>query len=285
MLTTGSKIYLKIAATVYGLALVYGFVSNTAAEGIGKGLSKDGAVDNLLGPLTFGYKGGVGDRFGYGVLMGVAALAAGLAAVHVAFRDGNVEVSPATNGDQPGTTRPAMSESAWPFLGAVAVGLVIVGLANSPVIFTIGVLALVLIGFEWVLDATADQVSDDPAVNSTARKRLGMAFELPVGLVLFAAVMVISISRLFIASSKLGASIGAVAVAAIFLALGFYMASRERMSRRSLLAIVALVLFGVLAAGIGGAIAGPGDRPHEEEEATTEGEAMGISLAYTSGLG
>jgi hypothetical protein len=281
MLTTGTKIYMKIAAAVYGLALLYGFISNTAEEGIGKGLSRAGAVDNLLGPLTFGYKGGVGDHFGYGVLMGVAALAAGMAVVHVAFRDGNVEVAPPTGNDGPGTTKPAVSESAWPFLGALAIGLLVLGLANSTTIFVIGLLAVAIVGLEWTLDAAADQVSDDSTINAVARRRLGMAVELPVGLAIGAAVVVFSISRLFIASSKLGAAVAAVGIAALFLALGFFVASRNGLSRRTMMLIIGAVLVGILAAGIGGAIAGPSER-HEEE--SSEAEAMSSTTAGLVGL-
>ena len=63
MMTTGSKIYFKVAGAVWALAVVYGYVTETVSVGIWKGLSGDGVISSVLGPLTFGYKGGVGDHF------------------------------------------------------------------------------------------------------------------------------------------------------------------------------------------------------------------------------
>ena len=133
MMTTGSKIYFKVAGAVWALAVVYGYVTETVSVGIWKGLSGDGVISSVLGPLTFGYKGGVGDHFGYGLLMGVAGVAAGLGAAHIAFRDGSPELAAAMDGDAPSTTRPSINASMWPFLGAIAAGLLLLGLANSEI--------------------------------------------------------------------------------------------------------------------------------------------------------
>ena len=54
MMTTGSKIYFKVAGAVWALAVVYGYVTETVSVGIWKGLSGDGVISSVLGPLTFG---------------------------------------------------------------------------------------------------------------------------------------------------------------------------------------------------------------------------------------
>ena len=274
MMTIGSKIYFKVAGAVWALAVVYGYVTQTVSVGIWKGLSGDGVISSVLGPLTFGYKGGVGDHFGYGLLMGVAGVAAGLGAAHIAFRDGSPELAAAMDGDAPSTTRPSINASMWPFLGAIAVGLLLLGLANSPLLFLIGVVALTVVAFEWTLLAFSEQVSGDPAVNALARRRVGSPVELPVGLAIGALSIVFCISRLLVASSKLGASIIATAIGAVVVAAAFYLSSKPKISRSTMVVAVTLLSVGVLAAGIGGAIAGPAELPHEESTSAEHG-AMG----------
>ena len=46
-------------------------------------------MNSIVGPLTFGWKGWVGDRVGYSVLMGFAAVMAALGGFSTAFRDGS----------------------------------------------------------------------------------------------------------------------------------------------------------------------------------------------------
>ena len=53
MITTGSKWFFGLGFVTFALAAAYGWTTG----------------GNGLGPLTVGYKGGVGDHFGYGVLV------------------------------------------------------------------------------------------------------------------------------------------------------------------------------------------------------------------------
>ena len=52
MITTGSKWFFGLGVVLLVLAAAYGWTTG----------------GNGLGPLTAGYKGGVGDHFGYGIL-------------------------------------------------------------------------------------------------------------------------------------------------------------------------------------------------------------------------
>ena len=71
MFTTGFKLYFGIAVGLFIAAIVHGY-----ATGGGH-----------VGPLTWGWKGGVGDHIGYVVLMGLSVVSGTLGLVLVAFRD------------------------------------------------------------------------------------------------------------------------------------------------------------------------------------------------------
>ena len=74
--------------------------------------------------------------------------------------------------------------------------------------------------------------------------------------------------------SMLGASIIATAIGAVVVAAAFYLSSKPKISRSTMVVAVTLLSVGVLAAGIGGAIAGPAELPHEESTSAEHG-AMG----------
>ena len=71
MITTGSKWFFGLGFVSLVLAAAYGWTTG----------------GNGLGPVSVGYKGGVGDHLGYGILLvaGVASLFAGFCAT--AYRD------------------------------------------------------------------------------------------------------------------------------------------------------------------------------------------------------
>src|SRR4051812_28664470 len=88
MITTGSKLFYGLAGAAFVAAVVYGVVTNGVAHGgVLNTLAGDGAVDALLGPLTLGYKGGVGDHVGYALLMGFGVCSLGMGIATTAFRD------------------------------------------------------------------------------------------------------------------------------------------------------------------------------------------------------
>src|SRR6516162_5981993 len=111
MLPTGSKTFFGLAVPAFITAIVYGIITN----GIGHGgvihvISGNGAVDALLGPITFGYKGGVGDHLGYAVLMGFAITCLGFGVASAVFRDADAKSVAELEGVDvlaPVTTKPA----------------------------------------------------------------------------------------------------------------------------------------------------------------------------------
>jgi hypothetical protein len=162
--------------------------------------------------------------------------------------------------------------------------LIMIGLVASPSVFIIGILAAAISGVEWTIQAWADSATGDPAVNALVRNRLMRPLEVPVGAIIGIAVVVLCISRIFLATAGAGAIVIALALAAVVF-LGAVILSAQPQIRRT--AVVAAVLFfavAVLAIGIGGAVAGPAEHhehkpPPAAEQIETGAPADSVTLA------
>ena len=287
MINTGSRTYFGLAIGAFISALLYGFITNTMDVGAWTTLGGTGGVDAILGPLTFGYKGGVGDHFGYAALMGFAGLSVGLGAITTAFRDGDAEaIVQVEASDQAFADQPPMGVVPWPALFAIGIGIAVVGLSFSPFLFGLGLFVAVLVGAEWTLTVWSERTSSDPEVNRAVRGRVIWPLEVPVGVAAGLAVIVFSMSRLFLATAGLGAAIIAGALALIVLTMAFVLSARPSINRGLVLAVV--ILFGVIVigAGIWGGVA-DNNKDHNTEEgaasstAAPGGQTVG-SLLYPS---
>ena len=106
-------------STVYGNSS-YGVITNGIDHGgVWHVLTGDGAMSALLGPITLGYKGGVGDHLGFTMLMGFAVTCAAMGFTTSAFRDGDPEaVAEVSRLDAaPAVTAPA-DLSPWPIVAS-----------------------------------------------------------------------------------------------------------------------------------------------------------------------
>lgn len=279
MITTGSRFFYGMALVGWIAALTYGIITNGIDHGgVINNLTGDGAVDALLGPLTLGYKGGVGDHVGFSILMGFALASLGMGVACTLFRDGDaaslVEL-PGADPSQP-IVAPA-SLNVWPAVLALAAALVIVGLATSWVVFVVGCVVAAIAGIEWTISTWADGISADPETNAQVRNRLMLPIEVPVAAVLLIGAIVFSFSRIFLAASKLGAVWIALGLAGIIF-VGAVIFNAQTQMRRSLVvgAIVALAVI-VLAVGIGGAIAGEREfEKHGSGDHSAEGAWAGF---------
>lgn len=269
MVTTGSKTYYSLGAALFALAVLYGITSNTMRAGVLDTLGGKGAVDAILGPITFGYKGGVGDHFGYAILMGAAAFAVGIGATLTAFRDNDADVVAAMEGAHPGTTGTTAGPAYWPMAGALAVALMILGLAVSSTIFVVGLVVAILVGFAWTVQALVEQISSSRSLNRTMAERLATPVALPVLLVIAAVLAVFCFSRLLLANGEIAASIIAAGTAAVVIGVAFVLATRPHLSRTVILVVIGLLVALLIGAGIGGGVAGPAKL--EEKSSNEEG--------------
>lgn len=254
MFTTGSKWFFGLGLVSLVLAVAYGWTTG----------------GNGLGPLTVGYKGGVGDHLGYGLLLAVAAGSVFLGLVSVAFRD----ASPSAQAELAGTeTVPPVTPPAhpayWPALGALGAALVVLGLVVSTVMFVAGFLVLLAVLVEWMVLAWSDRATGDPETNRLVRDRVMGPWEVPLVGVAIVGGGIWAFSRMFLASSELGAVWVATAVGVVVLGIGWVLATKPRLPRDVVVGVLAACALGVLATGVVSAASGERTvEPHEAEHGT-----------------
>jgi hypothetical protein len=251
MITTGSKWF-------YGL----GFVSLVLAAAYGWTTGGNG-----LGPVSLGYKGAVGDHFGYGILVaaGVVALVYGF--VSTAARDAEAEAVAEVAGTAAVPAVTPAGASYWPALAGFGAALVVIGLVAEPLMFVFGLVVLGIVLVEWAVQSWSDRATGDPEANRRIRNRLMNPIEFPAAAALALAVIAVAFSRVFLAISAEAAVWVALAVGVIVVAGGFVLASRPRISPNVIVGLLVVAAIAVIGIGVAGAVAGTREfHPHEEEE-------------------
>ena len=265
MITRGSKYFYGAAAFGLVAAFFYGFISNAAAHGgvVSVISGGGGIVDSVVGPLTLGWKGGVGEHVGYAILVGFGVLMAALGGFHTAFRDGDAEATAQVSHT---TSAPPVNTpfglSAWPFLTAVSAVLVVVGLAMSSVVFGIGLIGLVVAGFEWTVRSWSERATGDPALNRELRNKFMLPLEVPIGAVLVGGIVIFSVSRILLALNKAGAAVVIILLAIVIFVTALILASRPKIKRSTLVGVGVALAVLVIGGGIAGGVAGA----HKTEE-------------------
>lgn len=274
MFKTGSKFLYGVSAFGFVAAIVYAIATN--------GQKVDG-VDTILGPLTLGYKGGVGDHVGFTVLVVLSAASFFLAVLLSALRDADAEAEAQVVGLEtvPDAPTPA-NANYWPIVGAFSFASVALGLAVDSSLFVIGAVGITIAGVEWAISAWSDRITGDPAVNAGIRARMMHPIEIPVAAVLGIGVFVLAVSRILLALPKNGSYLVFGLVPAIIFGVGILIVMKPKLSRS---VIAGLLLFGgvaVLAGGVWAAIAGEreheGGEHHEKEEGGEHSDRIAVSL-------
>lgn len=248
MFTTGFKFYFGLAAALVLSAVIYGYA--TGGEHVG--------------PITWGWKGGVGEHIGYTMLMASGVVASAISFVIVAFRDADPSAQAHYLGVDEIVPTATVTGSYWPVVGAFGAGVGLLGLALTPVLFVGGIVICSLAAIEWMMDAWADRATGDAEANAALRDRVMAPFEIPVAGTLAVGVIVLAGSRIFLNASKNGAVFWAGLIAILIFGIGVLYAAKPKMNRNI---IAGLVLTCGLAVIAGGVVAGvDGERefhPHE----------------------
>lgn len=266
MFKTASKFLYGLAAV--GLVTAVGYAAVTSRHKAG--------METVLGPLTLGYKGTVGDHAGFAVLMGLSAVALFLGIVLSALRDADPDAEAQVLGLEvvPDVEAP-VDANPWPVVAAFSAGAVALGLAVGPPLFVIGMVGLAVCTVEWAAHAWSDRATGDPAVNRAIRHRLLHPVEVPAIAVLCIGGLVLAVSRILLALPKTGGYVVFGVVPAVILAIGYLIVSRPKLNQSVVAALLLVGGLAVLAGGVAAAIHGEREVEHEvehEPEAGSTGE-------------
>ena len=285
MLTRGAKLFFGLAiAGLFG-ALVYGVITNGLAHGgVVEVLTGDGAVNAVLGPLTVGYKGGVGDQLGYTLFMGFALSSAAMGFASLAFRDGDPEaLAELAHSDAVPPVAEPNDLSQWPIATAFSAAVLTLGLAVNPVLFTIGAGALGICAVEWAIKAWSERATGDPEVNRTIRNRMMYPVELPVAGLILVAIIVFSFSRILLTLSKESAVWVASGIGLLMFLVAVLIGTRPQVRRNVVVATVIVGALAVIGLGIAGAVNGEREiEPHHGEEGHAAAVIDGVAN-YSTG--
>lgn len=268
MFTPGFRLFFGYTLAAIAAMFVYGVSSN-----IGGDTDYLGFVDAeaWIGAISLGWSGGIGDHVGYVVLMLFAVAAAFIAIMLVAFRDADPDaVAELAGGELPPAQGPT-PPSYWPIIGAFGAGVLIIGLVTHAAIFVVGILIIVGAIFEWMMAAWADRATGDPVANKELRNRIMRPVELPVMGTLGVAVIVLAVSRFFLAVSKEWAVWGAIIISAVIFLAAVAFAAVERPNKNLVAGVVALGAIAAIAGGVVSASVGEREFHHFGEEGGEHG--------------
>jgi len=245
----------KLLYTIAGLAVLaaVAFAAFTGGHAIG--------MDTLLGPLTLGWKGYVGDHVAYAVLVATAA-AALLGGITVSLiADGDASAGARAIGVE-AVPAPAPVERAnyWPAVGALSFALVALGLALGPILFVMGGIGIAIVLVEWTVRAWSERATGDRELNRHLRDTLMIPVEYPALGVLVVAGVALAMWKIMMALPSVGAIVVFAAVPALILAFGALLVLKPQVSQS---VIAGLIVIGVVALIVGGVIAAVvGERDH-----------------------
>ena len=256
MVGTGSRLFFALAAI--GLL-------GAAAFGLASG-------GDPIGVASLGYKGGVGEHFGYALLTAFGVTSLGLGLVSVAIRDADPDATAALVGVEALPEVPAPnSTSPWPIVGALGLVVSALGLVVGAGYFLFGLVILAVATIEWAVRSWADRATGDAEVNQAIRNRLMAPFEVPIAAVIVIVFLLLALSRVFLAVSSTGASVIATILAFLIVMGAFVVFTRPQDTKRLATALLLVLTLGVLAGGIAGVVAGEREFHHEEPAHESEG--------------
>lgn len=251
MFTTGTKFL--IGASVVSLVA-------TLAYGIGQ--------DGVLGTV--------------GLASATVALI-GLTVINALLRDSNVFLDDEAPVETTAAARLAPGGSAWPLVFALGGVVVAVGLITYQPVVVLGLIALVVGGGEWTVQAWAERASASREYNAEVRSRLSNPLEYPVGGVVAIGVIIYSFSRIMLWLSKTNTVVAFAALAAVVLIVAFVLASRPKLNAGAVGGGLAVGVVALVAAGAVTGVDGERDIPEFETTSIWQEEAILHPEEYAEG--
>jgi hypothetical protein len=263
MFTTAFRFFAALSAAAMVAAIVSAAGSDT----------DQGWMDRLIGPITVGWKGGIGDHLAYTVLLSLAFVAATLAIFHIAFRDADPEAeAQVAHTDSVPLTRAPSGTNFLPLVAAFSVGVMLIGFITNKVVVIAGIALLVLVIGTWTLRTWAERATGDDEVNRELYHRFIEPFRIPVLSILCIGLVAYGLSRVLLAVSETGAVVVFIVVGALFLFGAVLLAARPAVTKNAITLILFVGALLVIAAGAIAAVQGQRDFEHEQEhEGVTPG--------------
>lgn len=282
MFTTAFRFFAGMAIASLVAAAVVGATSETQEP-----------MDRILGPLTMGWKGGVGNHFAYALFLGLFGVAAGLAGILVAFRDADPEAeAQVVRTESVPLTRAPAGNNYLPALGAFGLVLALVGLASgSHLLIGGGLVVVAAIAFTWTLRDWAERATGDDSVNAELYHRFIDPLRTPAVAVVCIGLVVLGLSRVLLAVSKTGSVIVFGGVATLFFVVATVLALYPKSTKTITTVLVVFGALAILVAGVVSAFVGERDIEHhggeqqQEAPAASEGAAPAVTVVLPGSLG
>ena len=130
------------------------------------------------------------------------------------------------------------------------------------------------------MTAWADRATGDAATNAKLRDQLVGPFEVPLLGLLGGGVLVLAMSRIFLATvpflDHLGQVVAGTVISLAILGLGVFFALKPNLSKGAMNTLIGLLVVAILAGGVWGLVATSGEEATEGE--AVEEEAMGWEM-------
>jgi len=263
MFTTAFRFFAGLAVFSLIAAFAVGFTSETQS-----------LMDRILGPLSMGWKGGVGNHFAYTFFVGLFAASAAIAGLLIAFRDADPEAQEQVIGAESlPLTRTPSGTNYLPALGALAFVLLLIGAATeSGGLIYAAIAVLLVVAFTWTLRTWAERATGDDRTNAELYHRFIDPFRVPVISLLVIALVAIGFSRVLLAVSKVASVWIFGLVALVFFLIAILLALKPSSARWVTTAVVVIGALAMIAAGIAGAVVGEREIEHHGDSGhSTEG--------------
>jgi hypothetical protein len=267
MFTTAFRFFAALSLA----ALVGAIVSALGSD------ADQAVIDRIVGPLTVGWKGGVGDHLAYTVLLSLAVVAAALAVLHVAFRDADPEAeAQVVHTDAVPLTRAPAGTNFLPLVAAFGVGVVLIGFITNKYVVIAGLVLLAAVVGVWTLRAWAERATGDDEVNAQLYQRFVEPFRLPLLAIVCIGVVALGLSRVLLAVSEVSAVVVFIAVGSTFLLGAILLAARPAVTKNAITIILFVGAIVIIGAGTIAAVHGQREFEHiEEQEGVTPGGGQG----------
>jgi len=259
--------------TLFRFFIGLAIFSLLAAFLIGVSSATQSPMDRVVGPLTMGWKGGIGDHFGYTFFAGLFLASAALGGILVAFRDADPEAeAQVVHTKTVPLTRAPAGVNYLPTLGAIAFVLAFIGLAteSSGLVYA-AIAVLVVVAFTWTIRAWAERATGEDHTNAEIYHRFIDPFRLPVVSLLCIAIVTVGLSRVLLAASKVASVWIFGLVALLFFVVACVLALKPSSAKWLTTALVVLGALLVIGAGIAGAVIGEREIEYHGPESTSSG--------------